>query len=59
MPHSNELELYRVYAAKCFDLACETENSESRLALLEMAKAWRILADQADKTGQERHNTCH
>jgi len=49
---SEQAALYRLHAGKCIDLAQRSTDSESRLALLEMARSWRILADQADKNGE-------
>jgi hypothetical protein len=46
------MALYRLHAAKCIDIAIATFDSESRLALLDMARAWRLLADQANKNSQ-------
>jgi hypothetical protein len=60
MPRPNEREMYRVYAAKCFELARKTSDSETWLALLQMARAWRLLADRADNTapGKARVQGC-
>lgn len=38
---------YRGYAAKCIALAHELSGETEKLSLLDMAQAWRALADQA------------
>ena len=40
-------ERYRQYAAKCVWLAQRTNNSADKALLLQMAEAWRRLAEQA------------
>jgi len=52
MSVSEQAALYRLHAAKCIDLARRSTDPESRLALLEMARSWRMLADQADKNSE-------
>jgi hypothetical protein len=49
---SEKAALYRLHAAKCIDLARRSTDPESRLALFDMARSWRILADQADKNSE-------
>jgi hypothetical protein len=44
--------LYRLHAAQCIDLAQRSTDPQSRLALFDMARSWRMLADQADKNSQ-------
>ena len=44
--------MYRVQAAKCIQLAQKASDGESKLALLDMARAWIALADQNDKNSQ-------
>lgn len=46
---------YRVYAAHCVESAKATSEFTSKLVLLEMARAWLDLADQAEKNGENRH----
>jgi hypothetical protein len=41
-----------VHAAQCIQLAQKTDDSEAKLALLDMARAWRVLANQNDKNSQ-------
>jgi hypothetical protein len=49
MPASEE---FRQYAAECLSLAQKTESPEQRARLLQMAQAWRELADKLElKTG--------
>lgn len=45
-------ELYRRYARDCSRFASETSNSGTRIALLEMARAWTNLADQTEKNSR-------
>jgi hypothetical protein len=52
MPGSEQAALYRLYAAQCIDVARRLNDSESRLVLLDMARSWRLLADQAEKNGE-------
>jgi hypothetical protein len=44
--------LYRLHAAKCIDLARNSTDSETRLTLFDMARSWRMLADQAEKNSE-------
>jgi hypothetical protein len=48
----NTIEEYRANAAKCIGLAQNTPDIQSKLALLEMARGWLLLADQATKNSQ-------
>jgi hypothetical protein len=41
-------EEYLQYAAECATLAQKVADPEARIRLLEMAKAWRDLADKAE-----------
>jgi hypothetical protein len=43
---------YRAHAAKCVYLAQRTDDPDSKRELLEMARAWLVLAEQADKSGE-------
>jgi Tfp pilus assembly protein PilO len=49
---SEAAALYRLHAIKCIDIAHRSADSESRLVLLEMARSWQMLADQADKNAE-------
>lgn len=40
---------YREHAAKCIKVAAGLSDTESKLALLDMAHAWLLLAEQALK----------
>jgi hypothetical protein len=42
-------EDYRLHAAQCLKLAAESTGQSSRVALLDMARAWMRLAEQAEK----------
>jgi hypothetical protein len=46
---SNE---YRERAAECCRVANEIANPDSRMTLLEMARAWLRLADQAERNSR-------
>ena len=52
MSMSKQAALYRLHAAKCIELAQVSINSGSRLVLFDMARSWRMLADQADKNSE-------
>ena len=40
---------YRLYAARCVEIAHHISDPESKATLLNMAQSWLVLADQADK----------
>jgi hypothetical protein len=44
---TNNIEEYRSNAAKCIGFAQNTPDIQSKLTLLEMARGWLLLADQA------------
>ncbi len=52
MSMSKQAALYQLHAAKCIELAQASADSKSRLALFDMARSWRILADQAEKNSE-------
>jgi hypothetical protein len=52
MSRDGHAAAYRVHAAQCILLAQRTEDSDSKIALLDMAHAWLALADQNDKNSQ-------
>jgi hypothetical protein len=41
---------YRLHAAHCVEIAASTADIENKLTLLNMARAWPLLAEQAEKT---------
>jgi hypothetical protein len=43
---------YRLHAAHCIEIAGQTADSESKLSLLNMARAWVLLAHQAEKNSE-------
>jgi hypothetical protein len=43
---------YRLYAANCIRIAQRTVEPSSKLALLDMAQAWELLAEQAEKNSE-------
>jgi hypothetical protein len=44
--------IYRAHAERCVEVAQRTADSEAKLALLEMARAWLTLAVQNNKNSQ-------
>jgi hypothetical protein len=52
MSRDGQVEAYRAHAATCVQLARENTDSEIKIALLDMARAWLNLADQAEKNSQ-------
>ena len=40
---------YRLHAAHCIEIAAHTTNTENKLTLLNMARAWLRLAEQSEK----------
>ena len=52
MSMSEKAALYRLHAAKCIELAQISADAEARLSLLDMARSFRMLANQADKNSQ-------
>jgi hypothetical protein len=52
MSRDGQVEAYRAHAATCVQLAQKTIDSEIKIALLDMARAWLNLADQAEKNSQ-------
>ena len=59
MTHAEVAARYRDYAAQCLAVAKHQKNERDRLALVDMAQAWLMLADQAakDKTPSAVHKT--
>lgn len=49
MSATGGVDLYRTYGTQCLELARKAPDLETRLALLNMAQAWVVLAEQADK----------
>jgi hypothetical protein len=45
---------YLEFAEECDRLAMETKAERHRMALKEMAEAWRKLAEEADGTDEQR-----
>jgi hypothetical protein len=46
-------ETYRSHAAECIALAQKTQSSEDRVRLLQIAQAWRDLAERNEASGQQ------
>jgi hypothetical protein len=49
MASSEAAVFYRLYASHCLEIAQDTAIPERKGALLDMAQAWLMLAEQADK----------
>jgi hypothetical protein len=47
-------EKYRTYAAECVALAQKAQNTEDRARLLQMAQAWRQLAERHEAFDQQK-----
>ncbi len=45
-------DVYRVHAGKCVQLAQRIADPDGKLALVDMARAWLAIAEQADKNSQ-------
>jgi hypothetical protein len=45
-------DVYRVHACKCVQLAQRIADPDGKLVLLDMARAWLAIAEQADKNSQ-------
>jgi hypothetical protein len=48
-----EVERYRGYAAECLRLAEAVDDSSGKARLLQMAQAWRRLAEQHEKNSDD------
>ena len=48
-----EVERYRDYAAQCLRVAQATSDSNAKARLLEMADAWRKLAEEAEQAAPQ------
>jgi hypothetical protein len=48
---NDRVEQYRVNATKCIGLVQKASDIHTKLTLLEMARGWLLLADQALKNG--------
>ncbi len=47
-----QVEVYRIHSGVCLWLAQKTDDRETKLILLDMARAWLALADQGEKNRQ-------
>jgi len=52
MAGDGQIEIYRSHAGVCFWLAQKTDDRDSKLILLDMARAWLALAEQGEKNRQ-------
>jgi hypothetical protein len=48
----NSAEVYRLRAKSCTQLAHKATDAESKMLLLDMARAWLVLAGQAEKNSE-------
>jgi hypothetical protein len=48
------VERYREYAAECLRVAQATSDSNARARLIEMAEAWRKLAEDASRNDSQK-----
>jgi hypothetical protein len=49
---SQVVAAYRLHSAQCTEIAQRSQDPEIKLALLTMAQAWLMLADQAIKNSE-------
>jgi hypothetical protein len=47
----NDMGRYRKYAASCLKFAQSTADPNAKLALLDMAQIWIMLAEEAERNG--------
>lgn len=45
-------EFYRLYAARCTDIAQQMTDADHKATFLRMAQQWLVLAHQPDRNGQ-------
>jgi hypothetical protein len=48
---------YRLHAAHCMEIAAKTADTENKLTLLNMARAWLLLAEKAEKSNKTTYET--
>ena len=51
MSRNEAATYYRLYSARCVEIAQHLNDPGNRASLLSMAQAWLALADQANKNG--------
>jgi hypothetical protein len=49
---ASDLAAYRLNATKCVEVAQRSSDPETKLALIDMARAWLTLAEQAVKNSE-------
>jgi hypothetical protein len=52
MAAGENLATYRLHAAHCMEIAANTADIKNKLTLLDMARAWLLLAEQAEKNSE-------
>jgi hypothetical protein len=57
MGMTEPLPRYRLYAAHCVEIAQRLPETESKLALLDIAQSWLLLAEQAAKNNKTVYET--
>lgn len=55
--NSEKIACYRLYAANCVELAQSISDLDRRVFLLNMARDWLGLADQAEKSGTHEEDS--
>ncbi len=50
--HKQKIADYRQQAAQCIAIAQTAPDTQTKLTLLEIARGWLLLADQADKNSE-------
>lgn len=56
---SGEVIAYRLYAVYCVEIAREFADPGRKAALLSIAQAWIVLADQVEKARGAKHGILH
>ena len=54
-----EVIAYRLYAVYCVEIARELADPGRKAALLSIAQAWIVLADQVERAGRTTHGVLH
>jgi hypothetical protein len=49
--------IYRLHAAHCMEMAARTADTENKITLLNMARAWLLLAEKAEKFSKTTYET--
>ena len=49
--------IYRLHAAHCMEMAARIAHTENKITLLNMARAWLLLAEKAEKSSKTTYET--